>query len=206
VSPGTRAIRTGNPDGGVEWYPPPWTEWGWQAKHVKGIDALLTAMTESVKRVAKENIGGRRQRRRARVGTSGWRRNSAARCYRCAHVTSLRTITHGDRHFRHNHGGGGQHGGSGTRDPTSFLGSCLLSPSEWKATSRLTSRTGGRSRRRRQARHAGTIGACFASRRAGASAVPATRYSRSRATVTRTMESGGVSQVPARLCPLPGRR
>ncbi|MEU8251376.1 hypothetical protein [Nonomuraea sp. NPDC048916] len=53
---GTRAIRTGNPDGGVEWYAvlPNGTEWGWQAKHVKGIDALITAMTDSVKRVAKE--------------------------------------------------------------------------------------------------------------------------------------------------------
>ncbi|WP_406048278.1 hypothetical protein [Kribbella sp. NBC_00889] len=53
---GTRAIRTGNPDGGVEWYAtlPDGTEWGWQAKHVKGIDALLTAMTGSVQRVAKE--------------------------------------------------------------------------------------------------------------------------------------------------------
>lgn len=53
---GTRAIRTGNPDGGVEWYAvlPDGTEHGWQAKHVHGIDALLTAMTDSVKRVAKE--------------------------------------------------------------------------------------------------------------------------------------------------------
>ena len=53
---GTRAIRTGNPDGGVEWYAtlPDGTEWGWQAKHVHGIDALLTAMTDSVRRVAKE--------------------------------------------------------------------------------------------------------------------------------------------------------
>jgi hypothetical protein len=52
----TQAIRTGNPDGGVEWYAvlPGGEEWGWQAKHVHGIDALLTAMTESVKRVAKE--------------------------------------------------------------------------------------------------------------------------------------------------------
>jgi hypothetical protein len=56
VPAGTRAIRTGNPDGGVEWYAtlPDGTVWGWQAKHVKGIDALLTAMTNSVTRVAKE--------------------------------------------------------------------------------------------------------------------------------------------------------
>jgi hypothetical protein len=56
VPAGIRAIRTGNPDGGVEWYAtlPDGTEVGWQAKHVKGIDALLTAMTDSVKRAVKE--------------------------------------------------------------------------------------------------------------------------------------------------------
>lgn len=56
VPVGTRAIRTGNPDGGVEWYVtlPDGAEQGWQAKHVHGIDALLTAMTGSVERVAKE--------------------------------------------------------------------------------------------------------------------------------------------------------
>ena len=56
VPVGTRAIRTGNPDGGVEWYATlrDGTVWGWQAKHVHGIDALLTAMTGSVQRVAKE--------------------------------------------------------------------------------------------------------------------------------------------------------
>ncbi len=60
--PGTRAVRTGNPDGGVEWYTtlPDGTEWGWQAKHVKGIDALLTAMTGSVQRVAKERTSLRK--------------------------------------------------------------------------------------------------------------------------------------------------
>jgi len=56
VPPGTRAIRTGNPDGGVEWYAkmPDGTECGWQAKYIKDIDALLTAMTDSVERVSKE--------------------------------------------------------------------------------------------------------------------------------------------------------
>jgi hypothetical protein len=56
VPAGTQAIRTGNPDGGVEWYVtlPDGTEWGWQAKHVHGIDALLIAMTGSVERVARE--------------------------------------------------------------------------------------------------------------------------------------------------------
>jgi hypothetical protein len=56
VPAGTRAVRTGNPDGGVEWYAalPNGTEWGWQARHVRGIDALLSGMTDSVKRVANE--------------------------------------------------------------------------------------------------------------------------------------------------------
>lgn len=56
VPAGTRPIRTGNPDGGVEWYAtlPDGTEWGWQAKFVDRIDALLTAMTGSVQRVAKD--------------------------------------------------------------------------------------------------------------------------------------------------------
>ena len=56
VPVGSTAIRTGNPDGGVEWYATlgDGSEWGWQAKHVHGIDALLTAMTESVARVATE--------------------------------------------------------------------------------------------------------------------------------------------------------
>lgn len=42
---GTRAIRTGNPDGGVEWYAtlPDGAEWGWQAKHVKGIGVVTIA-------------------------------------------------------------------------------------------------------------------------------------------------------------------
>lgn len=56
VPSGTRAIRTCNPGGGVEWYVAlsDGTEWGWQAKHVHGIEAHLTAMTNSVHRVAKE--------------------------------------------------------------------------------------------------------------------------------------------------------
>lgn len=62
VQLGARAIRTGNPDGGVEWYATlqDGTEWGWQAKHVHGIDALLTAMTGSVERVAKERTNLRK--------------------------------------------------------------------------------------------------------------------------------------------------
>lgn len=53
---GSGAIRTGNPDGGVEWYAtlPDGTEIGWQAKHTHGIDSLLSGMTNSVERVALE--------------------------------------------------------------------------------------------------------------------------------------------------------
>lgn len=53
---GSQAIRTGNPDGGIEWYATlaDGTEWGWQAKHVHGIDLLLTAMTSSVERVVQD--------------------------------------------------------------------------------------------------------------------------------------------------------
>lgn len=56
VPEGSTAIRTGNPDGGVEWYVilANGDEHGWQAKHVHGIDALLTAMTKSVKTVVVE--------------------------------------------------------------------------------------------------------------------------------------------------------
>lgn len=54
--PGTTAVRTGNPDGGVEWFAnlPNGDQWGWQAKNVHGIDALLTAMTESVQQIVAE--------------------------------------------------------------------------------------------------------------------------------------------------------
>jgi hypothetical protein len=56
VPSGCVAIRTGNPDGGVEWYAtlPDGSEWGWQAKHVHGIDALLGAMNQSVQRVVRD--------------------------------------------------------------------------------------------------------------------------------------------------------
>ncbi len=56
VPSGSQAIRTGNPDGGVEWYATltDGTERGWQAKHVHDIDALLSAMTSSVRRVVQD--------------------------------------------------------------------------------------------------------------------------------------------------------
>jgi hypothetical protein len=53
---GSHAVRTGNPDGGVEWYAtlPDGTEWGWQAKYIHDFNALLSSMTESVRRVVAE--------------------------------------------------------------------------------------------------------------------------------------------------------
>jgi hypothetical protein len=56
VPEGTRAIRTGNPDGGVEWYATlaDGTELGWQAKHVHDVDSLLVGMTESVRAVVRD--------------------------------------------------------------------------------------------------------------------------------------------------------
>lgn len=53
---GSVAIRTGNPDGGVEWYASAadGSEVGWQAKNVRGIDALLTGMTKSVKAIVRD--------------------------------------------------------------------------------------------------------------------------------------------------------
>lgn len=51
-----RPIRTGNPDGGVEWYVlrPDGEQWGWQAKYIDDIDDLLSGMTDTVKRVVAE--------------------------------------------------------------------------------------------------------------------------------------------------------
>jgi hypothetical protein len=49
-------VRTGNPDGGVEWYALTRenAQWGWQAKYIFDIDSLLSAMTVTVRRVVKE--------------------------------------------------------------------------------------------------------------------------------------------------------
>jgi len=51
-----RPVRTGNPDGGVEWYAltADDEQWGWQAKYVDDIDDLLNAMTGTVRRVVAE--------------------------------------------------------------------------------------------------------------------------------------------------------
>nr|MDT0525080.1 hypothetical protein [Streptomyces sp. DSM 41633] len=103
VPPGTRAVRTGNPDGGVEWYAslPDGTEWGWQAKHVEGIDALLTAMTGSVERVAKERPGLRKLvfaiSWNLATGTSGGRRKSQRQKYEDRAATWKKTIPGADR-------------------------------------------------------------------------------------------------------------
>ena len=51
-----RPIRTGNPDGGVEWYAlrANGEQWGWQAKYIEDIDSLLGAMTATVRRIVVE--------------------------------------------------------------------------------------------------------------------------------------------------------
>jgi hypothetical protein len=59
---GVEVIKTGNPDGGVEWY---WrhedgSEWGWQAKFYDDIDDLLSAMRASLVRVADQRKEMRR--------------------------------------------------------------------------------------------------------------------------------------------------
>lgn len=106
VPPRTRAIRTGNPDGGVEWYAtlPDGTEHGWQAKHVHGIDALLTAMTNSVERVAKERPNLRRltfviswNLATSKAGKGGRERKSQRQKYEGKVQTWQRTIPGADK-------------------------------------------------------------------------------------------------------------
>ncbi|WP_439812347.1 hypothetical protein [Streptomyces sp. P9-2] len=103
VPTGTQAIRTGNPDGGVEWYATlqDGTEWGWQAKHVEGIDPLLTAMTDSVKRVAKERPELRKLTFaiswNLATGTRGGERKSQRQKYEAKVATWKKTISGADR-------------------------------------------------------------------------------------------------------------
>ncbi|WP_409186516.1 hypothetical protein F9C11_20695 [Amycolatopsis sp. VS8301801F10] len=103
VPSGTQAIRTGNPDGGVEWYAtlPGGIEWGWQAKHVEGIDTLLTAMTDSVKRVAKERPELRKLTFaiswNLATGTSGGKRKSQRQKYEDKIKTWQQTIPGADK-------------------------------------------------------------------------------------------------------------
>jgi hypothetical protein len=90
VPPGATAVRTGNPDGGVEWYATldDGSEWGWQAKHVRDFDQLLGAMRASVQRVVTDRP---RTHRLTFVistnldeGTQGQRRRSQRDRYRDA--------------------------------------------------------------------------------------------------------------------------
>lgn len=103
VPSGTRAIRTGNPDGGVEWYVTlaDGTEHGWQAKHVHGIDALLTAMTNSVERVAKERPSLRKLTFvvswNLATSTSGGKRKSQRQKYEDKIKTWQQTIPGADK-------------------------------------------------------------------------------------------------------------
>lgn len=102
VPSGSRAIRTGNPDGGVEWYAAvdPGQEWGWQAKYIKGIDALLTAMSDSVKRVVKERPNLTRLTfvisTNLSTGTEGRQRKSQRQKYDDKVATWKRTIKGAD--------------------------------------------------------------------------------------------------------------
>ena len=54
ASDGSTLVKTGNPDGGYEWYLtlPDGTEWGWQAKYVFDIDNLLRLMERTLRTVA----------------------------------------------------------------------------------------------------------------------------------------------------------
>lgn len=53
--PGTELIKTGAPDGGLEWYVrhKNGVQWGWQAKYSFEIDTLLKLMEDSLKSVVK---------------------------------------------------------------------------------------------------------------------------------------------------------
>ena len=51
--PGAKLVKTGNPDGGLEWYITfrNGVQWGWQAKYSFTIDSLLQGMEKSLKTV-----------------------------------------------------------------------------------------------------------------------------------------------------------
>ena len=53
---GADLVKTGNPDGGLEWYVTlrNGVQWGWQAKFVFSIDPLLNLMEQSLKTVVKK--------------------------------------------------------------------------------------------------------------------------------------------------------
>jgi hypothetical protein len=76
-------IRTGNPDGGVEWYinRTDGSQWGWQAKYIYNVDTLLTAMGKTIDRVLLERPNLTRLAFcipfNLSAGSSGGRRKSA---------------------------------------------------------------------------------------------------------------------------------
>ncbi len=53
VPNGSTLVKTGDPDGGYEWYLtfPDGTEWGWQAKYIFDIDTLLRSMARTLRTV-----------------------------------------------------------------------------------------------------------------------------------------------------------
>lgn len=109
VPEGTKAIRTGNPDGGVEWYVTlsNGDEWGWQAKYVSSIDSLLSGMTESVKTVARERPNLMKLTfvisMNLSSGTYGGKKKSGYQKYEDKKASWARTIPGADRiQFLHN--------------------------------------------------------------------------------------------------------
>ena len=59
---GAELVKTGNPDGGLEWYVTRrnGTQWGWQAKYSFDIDSLLNGMEKSLRTVAEKRPNCRR--------------------------------------------------------------------------------------------------------------------------------------------------
>ena len=59
---GAELIKTGNPDGGLEWYVqfPDGSQWGWQAKYSFPIDNLLKGMEKSLRTVVEKRPNCRR--------------------------------------------------------------------------------------------------------------------------------------------------
>lgn len=59
---GAELVKTGNPDGGLEWYITRrnGTQWGWQAKYSFDIDNLLRGMEKSLKTVVEKRPNCRR--------------------------------------------------------------------------------------------------------------------------------------------------
>lgn len=60
--PGAKLVKTGNPDGGLEWYVTfrNGVQWGWQAKYSFNIDSLLQGMEKSLKTIVEGRSNCRR--------------------------------------------------------------------------------------------------------------------------------------------------